>query len=258
MCHHELQRRIAERWATAIGCLAQSARLPEPLPATPGSSVEGRRADHGAATQGVHEVMTCRAYRAGAIRPSPALPVTMVVASLAGSPNFIVQAACCRTLRLLAVFSWRLDGRCSLRESPPARSFSTAFAQAEALASTARSLKARASFRRLQSVAFCSSGIACAPWSFSAAFGCELEVAGGAVPKSLAGVGASLRLELRGLDDRPSWRDRSRGAVQSAGQEEEHLKVWRSNPGIVATSARINLVRQASPAPQAAHCIAHF
>ena len=69
-------------------------------------------------------------------------------------------------------------------------SFSTALAQAEALASTARSLRARASFSTvgLQSVAFCSSGIACVLWSFSAAFGCELEVAGGAVRRLLAGV----------------------------------------------------------------------
>jgi hypothetical protein len=36
---------------------------------------------------------------------------------LAGSPNFtFVQAARCRTLRLLAVFSWRLDARRSLRD----------------------------------------------------------------------------------------------------------------------------------------------
>jgi hypothetical protein len=69
-------------------------------------------------------------------------------------------------------------------------SFSTALSQAEALASTARSLRARASFSTvgLQSVAFCPSGIACVLWSFSAAFGCELEVAGGTVRRLLAGV----------------------------------------------------------------------
>ena len=39
--------------------------------------------------------------------------------------------------------------------------------------------------------------------------------------------------------------------------QEEHLKVWRSKPGIVAMSARTTPVNSIF-APQAAHCIAHF
>jgi hypothetical protein len=91
-------------------------------------------------------------------------------------------------------------------------------------------------------------------WSFSAAFGCELEVAGGAVRKSLAGVGAAA-IGAKGSTTAVLARQITRRRAV-CGQE-EHLKVWRSNPGIVAMSARTTPVNSIF-APQAAHCIAHF
>jgi hypothetical protein len=67
----------------------------------------------------------------------------------------------------------------SLRAICLLRSFSTVFAQAEALAATARSLRAMLSFSTVgnQSVASWSSRAACVLWSFSTAFGNTLPAA---------------------------------------------------------------------------------
>ena len=132
------------------------------------------------------------------------------------------------------------------------RSFSTAFAHAEALAATARSLRALVSRStvgsslgppvHLQPPVYCGAFRLHRATCFSRR--CPSE-GWWRVPRAADGTsGSTTGIFARQITNRRA----------TCGQA-EHLKVWRSNPGIVGMSARTTSLNCIS-APQAKHCIA--